>query len=110
MTRHHIEVQQGDDRPIRIPVTSTENGQPVNITGWPVRALLRRSGRSREVVHVWSSEDGNAVAEQDTVLLLCDDSSSWDFRGGVFNIVLTHPDGATTVTPAWSLHVLRTVS
>lgn len=91
-----IAMQRGDDRPLTFPVAA--GGDPVDVTNWAVTAWVWRSEHpGSELLHTWTSSEGTALAEQTDVVLLVDDSRTWGWERGYFEIELTHPDGAVTV-------------
>jgi len=100
-------ILQGDDRPL-IWTLADANGEPVNLAGYTAAAQVRGRANSTTVLHEWSTTDGSAVLSESSVTLKVDDSESWTWHYGVYDLHLTDPLGTTqviargtvTVTPA----------
>ena len=91
-----VAVQRGDDRPLTFPVAAADG--PVDVTGWQVTASVWRGEHAGSaLLHTWSSTDGTALVEGPEVILLVDDSRTWAWERGYFELELAHPDGAITV-------------
>ncbi len=87
-------VEQGTTWAISWPIVDP-NGEPVDVTGWTVRAQIRQSATANEVLHEFTTASGNATTEQGSVTLSVDpaESSAWDWRSGVYDVELVDPVG-----------------
>lgn len=88
-----VRVKAGDDHSLVFPVL--EDGVVQDCTGWECRAQAR--SRSGELLQEWSTADGSIVCDADGVALLTNDSSSWTWAFGYFDVVATRPDGADVI-------------
>lgn len=107
--RDNLLIYQGDDRPFTWDLRDTE-GDPLDTDGYKVIAQVRARESSPVVLHEWSTELGNAVITASTVLLKVDDSETWAWRTGVYDLHLTAPNGSTEVVAAGSVYVLPGVT
>lgn len=89
-------IQQGDDRPITWTLAD-EAGDPINLDGYTARGQVRRRADATAVLHEWSTAAGTAVLTESSVTLKVDDSESWTWRTGVFDLHMTDPSGRTEV-------------
>ncbi len=87
-------IQQGTSWAISWPITD-ESGEPLDLSGFTVRAQVRASKEAGDVLHEFSTEAGNAAAEQSSVTLSLSPavSSAWSWRNGVYDVELTDPSG-----------------
>lgn len=87
-------IQQGTTWGISWPITDGQ-GNPLDVTGYRVRAQIRPSKDSGNVLHEFSTDAGNAIAEQNAVTLSIQPatSSAWSWRNGVYDVELTDPQG-----------------
>lgn len=87
-------IQQGTTWGISWPITD-DQGNPLDVTGYTVQAQIRPSKDSAEVLHEFSTQAGNALAEQNAVTLSVPPatSSAWSWRNGVYDVELTDPQG-----------------
>lgn len=82
-----LRIYAGDDRPITWPLTG-EGGGPANLSGYTVRAQVRASPDATVVLHEWSTGAGNVLLANSAVSLLVDDSESWTWTEGVYDLHL----------------------
>lgn len=82
-----LRIYEGDDRPITWPVTDA-SGAPVDLTDYTVRAQVRAHPDSEVVLHEWSTTNSRAEIVGSSVLLHVDDSDSWDWSRGVYDLHL----------------------
>lgn len=77
------------------------NGNPLNVTGWAVRAQIRYS-HNDAVLFEWSSAGGagigSAVASGTTatISLTGAESPSWAFTSAEYDVILTDTNGVPT--------------
>lgn len=64
--------------------------------GWQLKAQVRKTASSADVLHEWSTEAGNAEVTNGVAVLLVspDESASWTWVRGVYDLEATH-DGVT---------------
>lgn len=100
-----ISYKIGDDRPVAWEVLEVD-GEPLNAAGFMVKAQVR-AHPGTPVLHEWSSgPDGNGRARLSTVPadsetaaprwyveLLVDDSRSWSWERGHYDVFLFDPEG-----------------
>lgn len=98
--------QQGDDHPLVFPVLV--GAAPVDCTGWSAKAQIR--DRASAVLHTWSTADGSAVCDEDGVSLLVDDSLTWDWTFGRYDVAATSPDGVRVVPAGGRFQVKAAVT
>ena len=104
-------IEQGTTWAISWPIRD-ENDQPVDVTGWSVRAHVRAHRDSTEVLHEWSSQLGNAEASGSDVILSVgpSTSSAWNWSDGVYDVELTDPTGNVARVAAGTVRVSREVT
>lgn len=87
-------IQQGTSWGVTWPIAD-QQGNPLDVSGYTVHAQIRPSKEADEVLHEFSTQAGNAVAEQNAVTLTLDPaiSSAWTWRHGVYDVELTDPQG-----------------
>jgi hypothetical protein len=91
-----LTIQQGDDRPLVWQLADAQ-GAPVNLSGYSARAQVRARSSSTTVMHEWSTTAGSIVLTESTVTLKVNESETWTWRHGVYDLHLTDPLGATQV-------------
>lgn len=101
-------IQQGTTWAVSWPITD-DQGSPLDVSGCTVRSQIRPAKDSDEVLHEFSTQTGNASAEQNAVTLSVAPavSSAWTWRNGVYDVELTDPagrvariaEGTVTVSP-----------
>lgn len=90
-------VTQGADWAAQWPVIDTD-GDPVDVTAWTIRAQVRKSPASAELLHEWTSDAGTAVGSpgQVTLLVSADVSYGWTWAQGEYDVFITSPGGVRT--------------
>ncbi len=106
--RTRLLIEQGTTWAISWPILDAA-GEPMDLTGWTVRAQIRESVTAAEVLHEFTTAKGNATVEQSYVTLSVapSESSAWPWRNAVYDVELTDPtgrvariaEGAVTVSP-----------
>lgn len=106
----NITIYQGDDEPITWTLTD-EQGNPANLAGHSVVAQVRRRrDPTSPVLHEWSAEAGNVVLAGSSVSLKVDDSESWTWSFGFYDLHLTDPVGRVRVPVRGSVTVIPAVT
>lgn len=104
-----VVIQQGDDRPL-VWTLADQAGAPVDLTGYSALAQVRSRPQSATVWHEWSTTAGNAVLSESSVTLKVNDSESWTWSQGVYDLHLTDPAGTTEVIARGSITVTPAVT
>lgn len=91
------------------------SGEPVDLTaeGWSAKADLRIRKAAPEVLYTWSSDTANLDMTADGELILTlepEETASWVFRRGVWDLEVTDPDGVVTRLAEGRLRVTREVT
>lgn len=109
-----LRVYPGDDRAFTWPVLNDE-GAPMSLSGWSARAQVRPM-LGGAVLHEWTTDDASIVLrsvgedETSSLTLRVDDSETWTWRHGRFDIHLTDPSGHTQVLARGTVVVDRGVT
>ena len=98
-----VKIKQGDDSPLTFPVLVA--GVPIDATGWTAKAQVRT--RTGDLLHTWSTNNGSAVCDADGVSLLTDDSTDWEWKSGVFDVVAVSPEGLQLVPVEGTMRLQR---
>jgi hypothetical protein len=104
-----ITIQQGDDRPL-VWTLADANGAPVNLDGYTAVAQVRAKPSSSAVLHEWSTTNGKAVLAESTVVLKVDDSETWTWARGVYDLHITDPASRTEVIARGSIALIPAVT
>lgn len=104
-----VVIQQGDDRPLTWTLTDSA-GVSVNLDGYSALAQVRPKPSSSTVLHEWSTTAANAILTESTVVLKVDDSETWTWRTGVYDLHLTGPDERTEVIARGSITLIPAVT
>jgi hypothetical protein len=94
-----LRIHGGDDRPIVWPIHDAA-GNPVDLTGYTARAQVRATPVALEILHEWSTDNTRAAILGSTVALYVDDSESWSWTAGVYDLHLIDESGRHEVI-AW---------
>lgn len=105
-----IVIQQGDDRPLTWTLAGSSTGAPVDLAGYSVVAQVRAKPTASTVLHEWSTDAGNAVLSESTVVLKVDDSETWTWSRGVYDIHLTDSSGQTEVVARGAVSLVPAVT
>lgn len=89
----NLTIYAGDDRPLQWPLLAADGTTPLDVTGWTARAQVRQHADSEAILHEWSTENTRAQLADGSLSLLVDDSESWTWRVGVYDLHLIDPDG-----------------
>lgn len=95
LRRDNIVIPQGTTWALQWPIEQTEG--VLTTEGWTVRAQIRHTAHSAEVLHEWSTEKDNATITNDYIELRvsAEESSSWDwiYDNAVFDAEVTLANG-----------------
>lgn len=91
--RTGLTIPQGTTWGIAWPIT--KDGEPTDLTGWTVKAQVRKTAANPTVLHEWSTASGTATVTDSKVTLLVAAavSSAWLWVRGVYDLELTSPSG-----------------
>lgn len=91
MTRTGLTIPQGVHWGIAWPIT--QDGEPLDLTGWTVKAQIRKNIESDTVLYEWSNAAGNVTVNDSQVTLLVSPATStaWTWERGVYDVELTSP-------------------
>lgn len=103
-------IQQGDDRPLVWNLSDADNQPITDLTGYTARAQVRARADSIDVLHEWSTVAGNAVLAESSLVLKVDDSESWTWRRGVYDVQITDPSGASEIVDRGAVVVTPVVT
>ena len=105
-------IPQGSTWGMKWPVVEVDGVTPYDLTGWSPRAQVRPSQKSATVLHEWSAALGNAEVDGHHVVLRVtpDESSSWEWSRGDFDIELTNVDGRVVRITQGQVRVDREVT
>lgn len=117
MMTAEIRIQTGVTQTYAIDVEMPD-GTPVDFTqdGWDVHVQIRARRDSTSVIHTWSLADGNVVlapdGQNDRMLLRLDpsDTTAWTDTIGVWDLLLTLPDGRTARPAGGTVHIAHGVT
>lgn len=100
----------GDDRAFTWGPMLDDAGDALNLVEWSALAQVRPM-LGGGVLHEWSTEDGSiTLTEGGHLTLKVDDSETWTWTGGRFDIHLTDPNGKTQVIDSGTAVVDRGVT
>lgn len=103
-----LRIYPGDDRSFTWPV-SDKDGGPIALTGWTARAQVRPM-LGGGLLHEWSTDDASIVLADSTLTLRVDDSETWSWNHGRFDIHLTDTTHRTQVLDSGVVIVDRAVT
>jgi|tagenome__1003787_1003787.scaffolds.fasta_scaffold19325816_2 hypothetical protein len=104
-----INLLQGDDRPL-VWTLADSAGAPVNLDGYTALAQVRAQPQSTTVWHEWSTDDGTAVLADSSISLKVDDSETWTWHSGVYDLHLIDFAGRTEVIARGKITLLPAVT
>ena len=86
-------------------------GKRVSLDGWTVRAQVRATVDATEVLHEFSTTEGNARTENGYVIISSDvDSETWPWESGVYDVRATGPDGNVLPVAEGPIRVRKSVT
>jgi hypothetical protein len=86
-------------------------GQRVSLDGWTVRAQVRAKVDAEEVLHEFSTTDGNARTENGYVIIESGvDSADWPWDEGVYDVRAIDPEGHVLAVAEGAIRVRKSVT
>jgi hypothetical protein len=104
-----LTIHQADDRPL-VWTLADVDGASVNLDGYSAVAQVRTKPHATTVLHEWSTPEGNAVLAESAVTLKVDDSETWAWRSGVYDLHITDPSGRTEVIARGKITLIPAVT
>lgn len=97
MAAYYLVIEQGVTSQYAWPVLD-DNGDPITLTGYTAKAQVRRSFDSPTVLHEWSTTNSTIVLQSNKVILVTSPATSlaWTWKTGVYDILITAPDGTVS--------------
>jgi hypothetical protein len=92
-----IVITQGATRPILISDITDADNNPLDVTGWTVRAILRRKTVTGPVIAEWrtiptgSQGTATAIGREVTLAITPEMSAGWDLTYGILHAEITEP-------------------
>lgn len=104
-------IPQGVSFELQWPIENLD-GSHIDLTDWRVRAQVRKSTVSSDVLHQWSDVLGNATVTNSRVSLIVQpaDSSAWTWSRGVYDVEIFHTDGRVIRITQGTIRVNREVT
>jgi hypothetical protein len=111
MAAFYLVIRQGTTSQYAWPVVDDDNNS-VAVSGYTAKAQVRRDATDDEVLHEWNSEDGTILLQGNLVILVTPPATSlaWTFTQGVYDILITAPDGTVSRVAEGKLQVSRSVT
>jgi hypothetical protein len=104
-----ITVRRGTTQQFGWPILRA--GQRVPLDGWTVRAQVRATVDSEDVLHEFSTTAGSARTENGYVIIESSvDSEDWTWENGVYDVHATDPEGHILAVAEGSIRVRRSVT
>jgi hypothetical protein len=107
----YLVINQGETSQYAWPVLD-DNGVALDLTGYTALAQVRRSVDSPTVLHQWSSADSTILLQASNVILVTPPATSlaWTWSKGVYDILITAPDGTVSRVGEGTVAVSRSVT
>jgi hypothetical protein len=111
MSAFYLVIEQGATSQYAWPVLD-DDGDAVNLSGYTAKAQVRRSVDSSAVLYEWSSAGGTILFQSNNVILVTAPatSSAWTWTKGVYDVVITAPDGTISRVGEGTVVVSRAVT
>lgn len=104
-----ITVRRGTTQQFGWPILRA--GQRVALDGWTVRAQVRATVDATEVLHEFSTANGNARTENGYVIISSDpDSQTWPWDAGQYDVHATDPGGNVLPVAEGPIRVRKSVT
>ena len=111
MAAYYLIIEQGTTSQIAWPVYDDDNNA-IAVSGYTAKAQVRRSITDDTVLHEWNSEDDTILLQGNQVVLLTPPATSleWTWTRGVYDILITAPDGTVSRCAEGTVEVSRSVT
>ncbi len=111
MTAYFLVIEQGTTSQYAWPVLD-DDGEAVSLVGYTALAQVRRSVDSEDVLHEWTSEDQSIVFQGNNVVVVTPPATSlaWTWTRGVYDVLITAPDGTVSRVGEGTIKVSRSVT
>lgn len=85
-------IEQGSSFRVLWPILD-QDGEQANLTGYTVKAQVRESVGSPNVLYEWSTQEANAGVDGTGVFLIVTpaESTAWTWTRGVYDVEITAP-------------------
>lgn len=102
-----MKIKQGISWARRWPVSDPATGGPLDMTGWSADAQVRASAEDPTVLYEWSTALGNLELGDGTLTISVPpaDSLGWEWRQGVYDILVTNPSAQVALVAEGNLFV-----
>lgn len=117
MAAYYLIIEQGTTSQYAWPVTDDDNNS-IALSGYTGKAQIRRSITDSTVLHEWnlspvaSAGQSQLLLQGSQVILVTppDISLTWTWTKGVYDILITSPDGTTSRIAEGQVEVSRSVT
>jgi hypothetical protein len=117
MAAYYLIIEQGTTSQYAWPVTDDDNNS-IALSGYTGKAQIRRSITDASVLHEWnlspvaSAGQSQMLLQGSSVILVTPPAISlaWSFTRGVYDILITAPDGTTSRVAEGVVEVSRSVT
>jgi hypothetical protein len=111
MAAYYLIIEQGTTSQYAWPVYDDDNNA-VALSGYTAKAQARRSITDDTVLHEWNSEDDTILLQGNQVVLITPPAASlaWTWTRGVYDILITSPDGTVSRVAEGVVEVSRSVT
>jgi hypothetical protein len=111
MAAYYLIIEQGTTSQIAWPVYDDDNNE-IPVSGYSAIAQVRSSVTSSTTLHEWNSEDETILLQGNQVVLVTPPATSlaWTWTKGVYDILITAPDGTVSRVAEGTVEVSRSVT
>lgn len=111
MSDFRVVIEQGTTSQYAWPVTDDDDN-PLSLVGYTAVAQVRRSVDSSTVLHTWSTASSTILLQSSRVILVTPPATSlaWTWTKGVYDILITAPDGTISRVGEGVIEVSRSVT
>lgn len=111
MSAFYLRIEQGTTSQYAWPVTDDDNNA-IAVSGYTAKAQVRRDASDTEVLHEWNSDDDTILLQGNLVVLVTPPATSlaWTWTRGVYDILITAPDGTVSRVSEGVIVVSRSVT
>lgn len=117
MAAYYLVIEQGTTSQYAWPVLDDDNNS-ITVTGYTAKAQVRRSVTDSTVLHEWNStpavtgQPATILLQGNQVILVTPPATSlaWTWTKGVYDILITAPDGTVSRIAEGVVEVSRSVT